>query len=246
MKNPILIIGATSSLARAAACIWAKRGHSIFLASRERSELERLSSDIKIRYDVTVRYATFNIEDFNSHQNFLKGVIQEMGGLYGVLLVSGYLGDQAIAIGDFKEAKAIIDINYTGACSILSHCANALFEKREGFIAAVSSVAGDRGRQSNYIYGSAKGGLNIFLQGLRNRLSPQNITVLTVKPGFMDTAMTYGRQGMFLIASPQKVGKAIVEAVDSRKNVIYVPWFWRLIMMIICAIPESLFKRLKL
>ena len=115
-----------------------------------------------------------------------------------------------------------------------------------GFIIALSSVAGDRGRQSNYIYGSAKGGLSVFLQGLRNRLFHSGVRVITIKLGFVDTAMTFGLPNLFLVASPQEVGKKIVKAVNRGRNVVYIPWFWRLIMGIICSIPECVFKRLKL
>ena len=246
MKKPILILGATSGMARAAAIIWAKRGHDLFLASRDKNELERIAADISIRYEVTVKHAPFSIENISQHEAFVAKAAQEMGDISGVLLACGYLGDQAKAVSDFAEAQRIIDVNYTGACSVLTHCANILSKQQSGFIAAISSVAGDRGRQSNYLYGSAKGGLSIFLDGLRNRLYSQKVHVLTIKPGFVDTSMTYGRPGMFLVASPERVAEAIVRAADKRKNVIYVPWFWRIIMSIICSIPECLFKRLKL
>jgi short-subunit dehydrogenase len=246
MKQPILILGATSAIAKCAAAIWAQRGHSLFLASHDRAETERIALDLSIRYDVQTRFEAFDITDISSHEAFIIRVKQEMGGIFGMLLACGYLGDQAKAAADFSEAQRIIDVNYTGACSILSRCADMMVAQQYGFIAAISSVAGDRGRQSNYFYGSAKGALSIFLQGLRNRLQSQNIHVLTVKPGFVDTAMTYGRPGMFLVASPNRVAEAVVKGVDKQKNEIYVPWFWRLIMGIICAIPECLFKRLKL
>lgn len=246
MKKPILILGATSAMARAAAIIWAKRGHDLFLASRDKNEVERIAADLTIRYEVTVKHAAFSIENTSEHGAFINRAVQDMGDVFGVLLACGYLGDQAKAAHDFVEAERIIDVNYTGACSVLTHCANHLARQQSGFIAAISSVAGDRGRQSNYLYGSAKGGLSIYLEGLRNRLFAQKVHVLTIKPGFVDTSMTYGKPGMFLVASPEHVAEAIVKAVDKKKNVIYVPWFWRIIMSIICSIPECIFKRLKL
>lgn len=246
MRRPILILGATSAIAKATAASWAKRGHDLYLASRDRSELEKVSADMAIRYEVTVRHAVFDIEDFSQHGVFIENTFREMGEVFGVFLTSGYLGDQVKAVGDFNEARKIIEVNFTGACSVLTYCSNALAKQGKGFIAAVSSVAGDRGRQSNYVYGASKGGLSIFLEGLRNRLYPFGVHVLTIKPGFVDTAMTYGRSGMFLVASPEVVAEAIVNAVDKQKNVIYVPWFWRIIMALIRNIPECLFKRLKL
>ena len=119
-------------------------------------------------------------------------------------------------------------------------------DKGSGFIIGIGSVAGDRGRQSNYVYGSAKGAFHLFLQGLRNRLSSRGVHVLTVKPGFVDSPMTFGKEGLFLVASPEKVARAILRALKRRRNVIYVPWFWHWIMLIICCIPEFIFKRLKL
>lgn len=118
--------------------------------------------------------------------------------------------------------------------------------KRRGFIIGISSVAGDRGRQSNYVYGAAKGALSLYLQGLRNRLYPRGIRVITIKPGFVDTAMTYGLSGLFLVASPQNIGERIVRSLDKSADVVYLPWFWRYIMMIIKHIPEPIFKRMKL
>jgi short-subunit dehydrogenase len=169
-----------------------------------------------------------------------------MGGLAGVIVAFGTVGHHQEALKEFKKAKSILETNFLGACSILTHCANYLEREQAGFIIAFSSVAGDRGRQSNYIYGAAKGGLSIFLQGLRNRLSSSHVHVMTVKPGFVDTAMTFGRSDIFLVASPQYVGKRIVKALEKSCYEIYIPWFWRPIMWIIKLIPESIFKRLKL
>lgn len=246
MKKTILILGATSMIARMAAMSWAKRGYGLYLASRDQQEVERISADIAIRYDVAVYHAFFDIEQVERHERFIEKVVRETGGIFGVLLACGYLGNQAQAVVDASEMKKIIDVNYLGACSILTHCANALSRQNAGFIAGISSVAGDRGRQSNYVYGSAKAGLSVFLSGMRNRLYAQGIHVLTIKPGFVDTAMTYGRPGMFLVADPEQIGEAIVKAVDRRKDVLYVPWYWRAIMSIIKSIPECIFKRLKL
>ncbi len=142
--------------------------------------------------------------------------------------------------------KRIIDSNFTGAASILSHCANHFESMKSGFIIGISSVAGDRGRQSNYVYGAAKGALSLYLQGLRNRLYPGGVRVITIKPGFVDTAMTYGLPGLFLVASPQYMGNRIVAALGKSADVVYLPWFWRYIMLIIKLIPEPIFKRMKL
>ncbi len=163
-----------------------------------------------------------------------------------MVVAVGRLGDQARAETDPAHAAEILQVNLGSAVSLLTHAANHLEAGGKGFIVGISSVAGDRGRQSNYVYGAAKGGLTVFLQGLRNRLAPKGVHVLTVKPGFVDTRMTFGKPGMFAVAEPEKVGEGIARALDHRRNVVYLPGFWRAIMGVIDAIPETVFKRLKL
>jgi len=246
MTNAVLILGATSTIAKACAQGFAKKGFNLFLAGREEPELIRMAADIKIRFSVDVRYGVFDAENYASHGQFLENVIRQMNGLTGALLAFGYLGEPKKAIYDFEQAQKIININFTGACSILNLCANYFAKQNHGFIVAISSVAGDRGRQSNYLYGSAKAGLNVYLEGLRNRLHQHKVRVITIKPGFVDTKMTFGLPGMFLVASPQTIGEKIVHSLDHSKDTVYLPWFWRYIMLIIKSIPEFIFKRLKL
>lgn len=245
-KRAILILGGTSSIARAVAIVFAEKGYPLYLASRDEEELQRISCDLEIRYRVKVSYGFFDITHFSGHRHFLQQVIQTMDGLEGVILATGFLGDQQQAIRDFGEAEKILNSNFLGACSILTHVANFLEKQRAGFIVGISSVAGDRGRQSNYIYGAAKAGLSVFLQGLRNRLYPFGVHVMTVKPGFVDTAMTFGRQNLFAVASPEFVGKGIVSSLKKGRNEIYIPGFWWGVMWMIKHTPEFIFKRLKL
>ena len=246
MTGPVLILGATSAIAKAAASAFAEKGHSLFLAGRDTEELYRMASDIHVRHQVEVKYGPFDAEKHQEHSLFLLHVVREMDGLDGILLAFGDLGDQKLAVEDFTVSERIIDRNFTGACSILHHSANYFSKKGSGFIIGITSVAGDRGRQSNYVYGAAKGALALYLQGLRNRLYPKGVKVITIKPGFVDTAMTFALPGMFLVATPEYVGKRIVKAVSKSRDVVYVPWFWHGIMMIIKTIPERIFKRLKL
>ena len=246
MSKPVLILGATSAIARSTAGAFAARGYSLYLAGRDVTELERLASDLRIRYRTEVRYGAFEAEDYDSHTRFIERVRDEMGGLEGVLLAFGYLGEQQLAARDSAERVAVIARNLTGAINLLEPLA-AYFERQgTGFIIGISSVAGDRGRRSNYIYGSAKGGFSIYLQGLRNRLFRASVRVMTVKAGFVDTAMTYGMPGLFFVAPPAYVGKQIVRALEKGRDVAYIPWFWRYIMLVLKLIPESIFKRLKL
>ena len=245
MSEAVLILGATSAIARATAAAFAARGAALYLASRDRDELERISADLRLRYNVEVRHGVFDAEATETHEAFFQNVIEEMQRLSGVVLAFGYLGDHQAA-RDFKVGARVIASNFTGAASILSHCANYFERLKSGFIIGISSVAGDRGRQSNYVYGAAKGALSLYLQGLRNRLFASGVRVITVKPGFVDTAMTYGLPGLVLVASPQSVGERIVRTLDKSADVVYLPWFWRYIMLIIQHIPEPIFKRLKL
>ncbi len=246
MSGPVLILGAVSAIARSTASVLAAKGYSLYLAGRDMDELSRLAKDIEIRYGVKVKFGYFDGDAYDSHADFLKDVLGKMGELEGVLVAFGYLGDQQLAASDFAEGEKIIRRNFTGVCSILSHCANYLESRKKGFIIGITSVAGDRGRQSNYFYGAAKGGLSLYLQGLRNRLFPSGIRVITIKPGFVDTSMTFGMPGLFLVASPVYVGERIVKSLEKSKDIVYVPWFWQHIMWIIRMVPEPLFKRLKL
>ncbi len=248
-KPCVLILGGASAMLRATAIEFARKGYNLILADREEVETRLVAADITIRYNVAAVARPFEGLDYASHPAFFDDCVKSAGGkLAGVVLGYGYLGDQKKAEADFAEARRIVEINYTSAVSMLGLAANHFETHKEGFIVAVSSVAGDRGRQSNYLYGSAKGALSLFLQGMRNRLAPLGVTVLTVKPGFVDTAMTYGmfKPNHPLVATPAKIGKDIVRAVETRRDVIYTPWFWAIIMLIIRTIPERNNKKLKL
>src|SRR5450631_770095 len=220
MSEAVLILGATSAIARATAAAFAARGNALYLASRDEEELRRIAADLRLRYGVEVRYGLFDAEAVETHEMFLLSVIATMPNLSGVVLAFGYLGDQQAA-RDFEVGAKVIASNFTGAASILSLCANYFEPLKRGFIIGISSVAGDRGRQSNYVYGAAKGALSLFLQGLRNRLFRAGIRVITVKPGFVDTAMTFGVPGLFLVASPADVGERIVKSLKGRADVVY-------------------------
>lgn len=245
MSEAVLILGATSAIARATAAAFAARGDALCLASRDLDELRRIAADLRVRYGVEVQCASFDAQATATHEAFFKSVLAGMPSLSGVVLAFGYLGDQQAA-RNFSVGEKVIASNFTGAASILSLCADHFESLQRGFIIGIASVAGDRGRQSNYVYGAAKGALSLYLQGLRNRLFPSGVRVITIKPGFVDTAMTYGLPGLFLVASPQDIGVRIVASLGKPADVVYLPWFWRYIMLIIRLIPEPVFKRLKL
>jgi len=246
-RRTVLILGATSAIARAVAGEFARRGYDLLLAGRDPEELESLAADLAVRYGVKAEGRIFDALALETHGAFVEACRKTSdNSLEGAVLFLGYLGDQSVAEKDLAETKRILDTNLIGPVSILSLLANHFEEKRGGFLCALSSVAGDRGRQSNYVYGSAKAGLSIFLQGLRNRLFRSGVRVITIKPGFVDTAMTFGRPGMFLVASPESVAARIVKAILKGEDLVYAPAFWRPVMLLIRLIPERVFKRMRL
>lgn len=243
----VLILGATSGIGRALAHAYASRGYDLFVTGREEDELDRTARDLRTRYGVEVHRGGFEAADTASHAAFFASVGDAVGGdLVGAVAAFGWLGEQGRASDDPEYAQRVVTTNLTGTVSILTLVANHLEERRSGFIVGIGSVAGDRGRQSNYVYGAAKGGLAIFLQGLRNRLHRHGVRVVTVKPGFVATRMTYGLPGLFLVADPREVAEGIVRAVERGRDVVYLPGFWRYVMLAIRAIPERIFKRLRL
>jgi short-subunit dehydrogenase len=241
----IVIFGATSTMAVEIAKRYADRKARIFLVARSAEKLAPVEGDVRARGgEPFLRIADLN--DFGTHQPCLDEAVAAMGGVDLVFVCHGTLSDQKGCERDVALMRRELDTNFTTAASILSLAANYLEAQKGGGLVVISSVAGDRGRQSNYVYGSAKAALNTFTQGLRNRLAPHNVRVLTVKPGFVSTAMTAHLKQNGLYAKPADVADAIVRAVDAERNVLYVPWFWAGIMGIIKAIPEPIFKRLKL
>lgn len=236
----ILIIGATSSLAQAICRELADRGSTLTLAARDENELALLACDIKVRFGVECKTLVVDLlaADFSATY-----FISQTGDFDHVIIVVGDMGSHDK--NDPDNIAYTAHINYTLPAQLATAAALALKEKGCGTIAIVSSVAGDRGRQSNYLYGSAKAALTAFASGLRNYLYPHGVHVMTIKPGFIDTPMTWGMKSP-LIARRETVAEKIVTAMEKKKNVVYVPFFWRYIMLIIVHIPEMIFKRLKL
>jgi decaprenylphospho-beta-D-erythro-pentofuranosid-2-ulose 2-reductase len=241
----VLIMGVTSAIGRAVAAEFARRRYDLVLTGRDPEEVAAWAADFTFRHSVQATGRLFDALEFPSHTMAIESCFEAAGGaLEGAVVTIGYLGDQALAERDPAEARRILDTNFTGCISALNILANHFERRRGGFLAVISSVAGDRGRRKNYFYGAAKAGLSAYLQGLRARLFGAGVRVITVKPGFVDTAMTFGRPGLFLVASPQSVGSGIFKAIQRGQDVVYLPWFWRPIMLAARAIPESVFKRL--
>ena len=245
-RGTVLVAGATSAIARATAAELARRGHALVLAARDVAEAEAIAADLRLRFGVAARAALLDALDFASHETLADSVLAEGDAFEGVVVALGWMGDTETARHDADEARRTIDINLTAVVSLLTPLADHLERRGTGFVCVVSSVAGDRGRQSNYVYGAAKGGLSVYLQGLRNRLFHAGVRVVTVKPGFVDTRMTFGLPGTFLVAAPERVARGIVRAIEGGLDVVYLPGFWGPVMRGIRAVPERLFKRLKL
>jgi short-subunit dehydrogenase len=222
----------------------AGEGNNIQLAARNVERLRPLQSDLSIRHSIDCTLHEFDAERSKGHADFFSDLHPAPD---ATICVFGYLGDQTLAESDWKECERTIQVNFTGAVSILNAAANHYAEKKAGLIVGISSVAGERGRQSNYVYGSAKAGFTAYLSGMRNRLFHQGVHVLTVKPGFVYTRMTEGLTlPKLLTATPEQVAAAVCKAMKKKKNTLYVKWFWRWIMLIIKSIPEPVFKKLKM
>lgn len=243
-QAPVLILGARSDIGRAIAHCFAARGHPVQLAARNAAALEADRADIALRHGVEVTLHEFDALATASHQTFVAG----LPALPQVAICAvGLMGDQAQSERDPEAAASVMRSNFEGPASILAVLANHFAARGSGALVGISSVAGERGRASNYVYGSAKAGFTAFLSGLRNRLARSGVQVITVLPGFVATQMTEGMDlPARLTASPQQVAQAVARAVAKGRDRIYVKPIWQLIMAVIRALPESLFKRTSL
>lgn len=241
VKGPVLILGAGSDIARACARGFAARGCAILLAAREPARLEADRADLETRYGVAVSLHRVDALAVESHEDFVAS-LPDLPMV--VVCAIGLMGEQDENAGDMRRAALVMRSNFEGPASLLGVLANRMEARGSGTIVGISSVAGERGRASNYIYGSAKAGFTAYLSGLRNRLAGRGVHVVTVLPGFVDTAMTAGMDlPKALLAQPEEVARAIVAAVEKGRDVIHVRRIWWLIMAVIKAIPERIFKK---
>jgi short-subunit dehydrogenase len=242
----ILVIGATSAIAEQCARIWAARGDAIYLVARNQERLKAIASDLKVRGAAQVDTYRIDLNDIDSHIVLLDAAELAMGGIDTMLIAHGTLSNQEICEKNVEDMLAEIKTNALSVISLLTLIANRFEAKRAGSIAVISSVAGDRGRASNYVYGSAKALVTTFTSGLRQRLYKSNVAVVTIKPGFVDTPMTASTKKGLLWAKPDAVAEKIVQAIDKRKEEVYVPAFWWAAMAIIKVIPKNIFKKIKI
>ena len=244
LAGPVLILGGTSDIGRAIAHEYARAGLPIILAARDHQRLGPDVADLRIRYAVPIEAVEFDVLDATDPDAFLDviGVVPATA-----VCVVGLLGEQGRAQVEPEHARKILDTNFTGPALVLDAIAQRMERRGSGTIIGISSVAGDRGRASNYAYGAAKAGFTAFLSGLRNRLATRGVSVITVKPGFVATRMTAGMAlPKAVTAQPDEVARAVIGAHRRGLDVFYVPGVWRWIMLIITSIPERLFKRLSI
>ncbi|HHG85365.1 MAG TPA: SDR family oxidoreductase [Bacteroidetes bacterium] len=245
MSQHCLILGAKSDIARALAHVFAEAGFNLYLAGRNAdSDLRPDAQDLAIRHSVQAQAIEFDALDYGRHAEMYAALTPKPA---VVISVVGYMPDQEAAAQDGAMARRIMETNFVGCAHFLGIVAQDMETRKAGSIIGISSVAGDRGRAKNYLYGSAKAGFTAFLSGLRNRLHAAGVQVLTVKPGFVYTKMTEGMDlPAKLTASPEKVASDVFKAWKKGKNVLYTKWIWRWIMFIIRNIPEWQFKKMKI
>jgi short-subunit dehydrogenase len=239
----MLIVGATSEIARACAFCFAQEGWDLCLAGRRLDALLVMAQELRAKTGRSVDCVEFDALDCSAHANLWTGIADRTDAVFCAV---GLLGDQMAARHDEGTADRILRANFTGLVPLLSLAADTFEQRKRGLIIGISSVAGDRGRGSNYLYGSAKAGFTAFLSGLRARLAPSGVRVLTVKPGLVASPMLEGRDlPQFLIASPESVARDISDAVRKGRHTLYTPWYWRGIMFAVKHLPERLFMRLR-
>jgi decaprenylphospho-beta-D-erythro-pentofuranosid-2-ulose 2-reductase len=242
----ILIIGATSAIAERCARIWATRGDALHLVARNEQYVQTIAADLDVRGASAVTTNCLDVNDIDKHEELLNVADDALAGVDIVLIAHGTLSNQKSCELSVEETLQELQTNALSTISFLTIIANRFEAKKSGTICVISSVAGDRGRASNYVYGSAKVMVTAFTSGLRQRLYKSNVSVVTIKPGFVDTPMTSEFEKGLLWAKPSVVAALIVKAIDKKKAEVYVPRFWRYIMFIIKFMPSSIFKKIEL
>lgn len=247
MKGAVVIVGATSGIGRALARACAADGRPLVVAGRDQSALERIAADCRIRFGVPARAERFDALDFDDHAPFAERAMKGFGqGVDGVILCHGEMPDESSARRDPEIFRRAVDVNYTSAVSLLERAAEGLGERGRGFLCAVTSVAGDRGRPRNHLYGSTKAALSTYLSGLRVRMARCGVSVVDVRPGIVDTGLTWGLPDLPLRARPERIARDVLRGIARDRAVVYTPWFWRGVMWLIRWLPDRLFKRLDL
>jgi len=244
IPSRVLALGATSAIAEATLRLFAGRGASFYLVARNPDKLAAVAADLRTRGASSVATHVIDLDDTAAHPAMLAAAAENLGGIELALLAHGVLGDQQQAEASYPNTEAILGTNFMAPVSLITWLANYFEASHQGTLAVISSVAGDRGRKSNYVYGASKGALSIFVDGVRNRIDRAGVHVLTIKPGFVATPMTAHLPKNALFAQPSKIAAGIFDAIKNRKDVVYVPAFWAIIMLILRMIPRRIFKKL--
>jgi len=238
----IVIFGASSAIAQVTARQWAIKGSSFFLVDRDSTRLEAVASDLRVRGSKKVVTCEVDLNNIAEHESLVANAVKVFGRIDVVLISYGILGVQ----GDVREVMETVNTNYVSVISLLMALRVEMERQRSGSILVITSVAGDRGRKSNYVYGSAKGGLSVFVAGLRHRLSGTGIRVVDIKPGLVDTPMTKDFSKGFLWSSPEVISRYIIGAAKGSRGVVYAPWYWYWIMLVIRCMPDRIFNKTNL
>ena len=246
MSRRVLILGATSRIAQEAARCFAAEHARLFLVARDARKLAALAEDLKIRGGELVETAQADMSDESSRERIVETAFAMWGGLDAGLIAHGTLPDQSAAERDLRVLRQEIETNFVSVASLLMQLAKLFEQQRAGVLCVIGSVAGDRGRRSNYVYGSAKAGVATLVAGLRVRVAAAGVRVVLIKPGWVSTPMTAHLKQNFLFATAEEVGRGIHDAMISPRVVVYLPWYWRWIMRIIRLIPEPIFAKLNL
>ena len=242
----VLILGATSAIAQATARLLAEGGSSFYLVARDPYKLDAVASDLRTRGAKSVCALALDLDNMDAHTEMLGSAAATLETIDLALLAHGVLGDQAAAQADATIAEAVYRTNFLSPASLITWLANYFEGRGAGCLAVISSVAGDRGRKSNYVYGASKGALTVLLDGVRNRIDRAGVHVLTIKPGFVATPMTAHLPRGPLFAEPRTIGRGILRAIGSRQDTVYLPGFWRLIMFAVRSVPARIFKNMNM
>jgi decaprenylphospho-beta-D-erythro-pentofuranosid-2-ulose 2-reductase len=240
----VVVIGASSGIGKEVSHIFAQKGHNVICGSRDEKELKWLAEDLKIRYGNTAYGVPVDLMNKESVQYFIEKIYHSFTEIDCLVVTAGILPDVQIEFHDADNLMNTTLTNYVGIAMVLNEVSRRMMQNKTGTIICLSSVAGERGRQSNFIYGASKSALNTYLQGLRMKMYSHNVRIVTVLPGYVDTPMSYGKVDPKLAVSPQYVAKKIYRLIYSKRNIVYIPIVWWLVMAIIKLIPEAIFKRL--
>ncbi|MCY4263881.1 MAG: SDR family oxidoreductase [Gammaproteobacteria bacterium] len=241
----VLIIGATSAIGKASARLYASRSAAFFLVARDTKRLHEMELDLKIRGATSVESDSRDLLQCDQHEDIIDSAIMQLGTVDVVLICHGVLPDLEQAEVDFETARQVLEVNGLSVISLLIILAEKLKKQGSGRIAVLTSVAGDRGRRTNYTYGASKALVSTYLQGLRGNLLADGIQIIDIRPGLVDTPMTAGFEKGLFWSSPERVARGIVKAIDRNRHTAYVPEYWRLIMLVVRYIPDFIFNRLR-